>query len=162
MENFFSLTFDDNTRLEYGPGSFDNWCVYYINGNGNKKPLHDVEYFRQLKTLSLKYGAARIYRDYVQIYDNTHKDVEQKTIDLISTIAAQYEDSRLEIYKVFSELYMTMISEENKKYTKLGKRIKRLGVYILLFEEKNAYVAANFMKGIKAEQISQMCTERGF
>lgn len=162
MEHFNNLTFEDNTRLEYGPGSFDNWCVYYTDENGIKKPLHDVDYFSQLKSLSLKFGVERIYNDYVQIYNDTNRNVEEKMINRISDIASRYEDSKLEIKKVFSELYMTMISEENKKYTKLGKKIKRLGIYVLLFEEKDAYAAANFMKGMKAEQIRQMCVERGF
>lgn len=162
MENFKILTFEDNTQLKYEQGNFDEWCVYYYDENGKKRALRDVEYFRQLKWLSLKFGAERIYKDYVQIYNNTHKEIEPQTVDLISAIASQYEDSKLEVKKVFSELYMTMISEENKKNTKLGKRIKRLGVYVLLLEGKNEQEAANFLRGLGAEEISQMCITRGF
>lgn len=161
-KDIVQIIFEDNTRLERGPGRIDNWCVYYYDENGKKRALRDIEYFRQLKCLSLKYGAERIYKDYVQIYNNTHKEIESQTVDLISAIASQYEDSKLEVKKVFSELYMTMISEENKKNTRLGKRIKRLGVYALLLEGKNEQKAANFMRHRTAEEISQMCSEKGF
>ena len=63
---------------------------------------------------------------------------------------------------LFSTLYMTMISEEQKQYTKLGKRIKRLGVYALLKENKTALEAAEFMKGMNWREIDKLCKERGF
>ena len=55
-----------------------------------------------------------------------------------------------------------MIAEENKKNTKLGKRIKRLGIYELLYGEKNVEYATNFMKGMNWRDIEQLCKEKGF
>jgi len=42
---------------------------------------------------------------------------------------------------------MGMIAEENKKNIKLEKRIKRLGLHILLINKKDAFFSANYMKG---------------
>jgi len=55
-----------------------------------------------------------------------------------------------------------MIAEENKKYTKLGKRVKRLGVYGILMEGQSAQAAANLTRGMKYQQIEAMCEARGF
>ena len=63
---------------------------------------------------------------------------------------------------IFSILYLAMISEENKKNTKLGKRIKRLGIYSLLKENKSVEESATFMKKMKWREIDKMCIERGF
>ena len=64
--------------------------------------------------------------------------------------------------KILSILYMAMIAEEQKKYTRLGKRIKRLGIHKLLFEGASAREAANFMCGMGWRDIARLCEERGF
>ena len=55
-----------------------------------------------------------------------------------------------------------MISEEKVTYTKLGKRIKRLGVHLLLLENASVSYAANIMRGKKWYDIDADCKERGF
>ena len=55
-----------------------------------------------------------------------------------------------------------MIAEENKAFTRLGKRIKRLGIYKLLIENKSVQQSANFMRGMGWREISDLCNERGF
>jgi hypothetical protein len=57
---------------------------------------------------------------------------------------------------------MGMIAEERKAGTRLGKRIKRLGVHKFLIEKKTVTEAANFMRGMGWRQIDAMCKERGF
>ena len=57
---------------------------------------------------------------------------------------------------------MAMIAEERKCFTRLGKRIKRLGIYKLLIEGKSVGESANFMRGLKWYEIDAMCKERGF
>ena len=57
---------------------------------------------------------------------------------------------------------MAMIAEERKQYTRLGKRIKRLGIYKLLIEKSNIYEAANFMRGMNWKDIDELCKNRGF
>lgn len=64
-----------------------------------------------------------------------------------------------------------MVAEENKKYSVLGKRIKRLGIYQVLMDEKPlcATQAANFSRGKKAYKyvgdaipLDTECKNRGF
>ena len=57
---------------------------------------------------------------------------------------------------------MTMVAEENKAYTRLGKRIKRLGVHIYLIDNESLDYSVNFMKGMGWRQIDKLCKERGF
>jgi hypothetical protein len=57
---------------------------------------------------------------------------------------------------------MAMIAEEQKQYTKLGKRIKRLGIHMLLIEQLSVHEAANIMRGMGWRDIAVLCDERGF
>lgn len=70
-----------------------------------------------------------IYDYYVRVYDMTGKEVDDKVLVKISE---KYGFDSLEFDIIFSVLYMTMIAEENKRYIRLRKRIKRLGVFLLL------------------------------
>lgn len=155
-------SFSDGSFLEYDRGSFDDWCVYLTNCNGVRKPPRDVDYFSQLKQFADKYGINQIYSDYVRVYDLTGKQVEETSLTAISGIAASYGNDALEMDVIFSILYMAMIAEEQKRFTRLGKRIKRLGIYKLLFENCSVSEAANFMRGMGWQKIAKLCEERGF
>lgn len=154
--------FPDGSYLEYDQGSFDGWCVYLTKSNGDRRPPRDADYFDQLKQLAKKYGTGQVYGDYVRVYDMTGKEVEAPVLAKISQIAESYKDDILEVDIMFSILYMAMISEEKKKNTKLGKRIKRLGVHSLLNENQSVSSAANFMRNMKWKEIAALCEERGF
>ena len=155
--------FKDGSFLEYNRGSFDEWCVYYTNIEGVRKAPKDTDYFEDLYQFSKKYGIDKIYSDYVKIYDRTGKNIDKEVLIYITQIANEYEKQDiLEVDIMFSILYMAMISEENKDYTKLGKRIKRLGVYSLLKENKTIEESATFMKRMGWRDIDKICIERGF
>ncbi len=155
-------SFVDGSYLEYDRGSFDDWCVYLTKSSGVRRPPRDVDYFNQLKHFASKHGVDRIYNDYVRVYDLTGKQVESSALSNITAIAAAYGDDALEIDVIFSILYMAMIAEEQKKFTRLGKRIKRLGIYKLLIENRSVGEAANFMRGMGWRDIDYLCRERGF
>ena len=155
-------TFSDGSFIEYDRGKFDEWCVYYTNSNGKRNPPKDTEYFEQLKNLAETYGADRIYNDFVEVYIWTKKSVEEDTLTKITELADTYGDDSLVIDVIFSILYVAMIAEENKAFTKLGKRIKRLGIHVLLLEDKSVFYAANYMKGKNWREISTDCQQRGF
>lgn len=154
--------FENGTFLEYDRGGFDDWCVYFTDTNGTRKPPRDVDYFKQLTELAEKYSVEKVYTDYVQVYNLTGKEVEQAALAEISRISASYGRDALDVDIIFSILYMAMIAEERKKYTRLGKRIKRLGIYKLLIEKRSVYEAANFMRGMGWRDIDALCRERGF
>ena len=154
--------FNDGSYLEYDRGSFDDWCVYLTKTNGTRKPPRDTDYFQQLKELSNTYGKNRVYEDYVKVYELTGKSVEDNILNEISEISNNYGEDSLEVDIIFSILYMAMIAEENKAFTRLGKRIKRLGIYKLLIENNSVQQSANFMRGMGWREISDLCNERGF
>ncbi len=80
----------------------------------------------------------------------------------IDEISESYGEIALEFSKIFTILYMGMLAEENKEGTRLGKRIKRLGVHKLLLEGQTVNESANFMRGMNWRQIDALCKERGF
>lgn len=155
--------YKDGTFLEYDEGKFDKWCVYYTNEKGYKSAPKDIDYFKDLYDFSQKYSYKRLYDDYVKIYDNTSKEINKDILEYIEQISEQYElGDRKTIDKMFTILYMGMIAEENKVNTKLGKRIKRLGIHALLIENKSIQESATFMNGKKWYELDKLCKERGF
>jgi len=155
--------FNDGSFLEYNRGSFDGWCVFYTNTEGIRKAPKDTDYFKDLYQFSLKYGVDKLYYDYVKIYDRTERIINEDVLIYITQIANEYDEQDiLEIDIMFSILYMAMISEENKKNSRLGKRIKRLGIYSLLKENNTIEGAATFMTGMGWRDIDKLCIERGF
>ena len=154
--------FNNGSYLEYDQGSFDNWCVYLTKTDGTRKPPYDTDYFQQLKELSNTYGADRLYRDYVKVYELTGNSIDDNVLNLISEISNDYGAHSIEVDIIFSILYMAMIAEENKAFTKLGKRIKRLGIHELLIENKSVQYSANFMRDVGWREISDLCNKRGF
>ena len=79
--------FHNNTRLEFDQGTFDAWCVYFVRPNGTRVAPKDTQYFQHLKVLGEKYGHARLYADFVRIYDLTTALLDPEVLSLITTIA---------------------------------------------------------------------------
>ena len=154
--------FENGSYLEYDRGSFDGWCVYLNNGRGTRRQPRDVDYFQQLKDYAATYGVDRIYGDYIKVYEMTGNAVDNEVLGKISDIAVSYGADFVSIDIILSVLYMAMIAEENKKNTRLGKRIKRLGIHELLVEGKSVSDAANFMRGMGWREIDSICRGYGF
>jgi len=154
--------FSDGSYLEYDRGRIDEWCVYLVESNGSRRPPLDIDYFSDIKSLSVKYGVKSLYSAYVYVYENTGKEVNQNGLDAAEKASSNFGEDRLKLHKIFTILYMAMIAEENKRYTKLGKRIKRLGIYKLLYENATVDKAANFMRGMGWRDIDDLCRKRGF
>ncbi len=155
-------SFGDGAFLEYDRGCFDEWCVYMTNSNGQRKAPRDADYFSELTNLASKHGTNKVYGDYATVYELTGKQIDQGVLATISSVASTYGEDALEMDKILSILYMAMIAEERRAYTRLGKRIKRLGVHKLLIEGVSVQEAANFMRGMNWKEIDQICKEIGF
>lgn len=155
-------TFPDGSFLEYDRGGFDDWCVYLTSASDNRRPPRDTDYFTQLKELAERFGTEKVYNDYVKVYDLTGKQVDRDSLDRISILSKEYGESATQVDTIFSILYMAMIAEERKAGTRLGKRIKRLGIHKLLIENIPVREAANFMRGMGWRDIARLCEERGF
>jgi hypothetical protein len=155
-------TFNDGSILEYDMGSFDNWCVYITKPNQKRYAPKDTQYFSAFVGYSLIYGKEKIYSDFTQIYDKTTNIIEDNVLQLISNISKNYDEHFILIDILFTILYSSMVAEENKRNAKLGKRIKRLGFYQVLFEYMPPIQAAVYSKGKSWKELDLECKKRGF
>ena len=153
--------FPDGTWLEYDRGRFDNWCVYFCNGSGRRAIL-DIEYFSQLKNMASKYGKRKVYKAFEKIYDETEWIFNPDILKKIDTISNEFGTDALLMNILLTELYATMIAEENKRGSVLGKKIKRFGIHQVLFQGFTVEQAASYTKGMKAKDIERMCVAAGF
>lgn len=104
------------------------------------------------------YGKDKVYKDFVSIYDITEKNIDEQIIQKIINIAETYRTKNiLDVDKLFTTLYMAMVAEENYPGTKLGWKIKRLGIYEVLYSGRNINEAANFMRGMNWREINKLC-----
>ena len=155
-------TFQDGSFVEFKHGEFDDWCVFYTNSSSVRKAPKDKEYFTALQKLADEFTIDKVYGDFVKVFDWTGKKVDDTVLANITKLADSYGKSALSADVIFTVLYMAMIAEENKKYSKVGKRIKRLGVHTLLVENLPVDKAADFMRGMNWREIDRLCKERGF
>jgi hypothetical protein len=154
--------FDDGSYLEFARGSFDAFCVFEVTAEGKRIPPKDVDYFRSLINCAELTSRDKVYGDFVEVYEMTGQKLDSKVVDRINTQSNGYSSLALVYAKAMSMVYAGMIAENNKAYTKLGKRIKRLGLFVLLNESGSIDFAANFMRGKGWRDIDALCTQRGF
>lgn len=95
--------FRDGAFLEYDRGSFDDWCVYFTEPSGSRKPPMDVDYFSQIQDLADRFGAHTVYENYVTVYDMTDKCVYGSVFDTITDVSSKYGTDSLgmEKYSLF-------------------------------------------------------------
>lgn len=160
MERLIKL-FSDGSKLFFDKGVFDEWCVYMQHSGAPKYAPTDVQYFGRLQQYASTFGAKVVYADFLEIYEQTKKSVSAEVLAYITELSAKYGNDSTLVEMDFTIIYSGMIAEENKAYTKLGKRIKRLGVYQVLIEGVAPTVAAQFSKGKKWTEIEQECIRRG-
>ncbi len=154
--------FADGSYLEYDRGAFDNWCVYLSRPNVARYAPKDYQYFKRLHEYSLTHGAKKVYDDFVSIYDKTTKTLSSEVLAFIKDLTKSYGTDEINVSIDFSIIYMGMVAEENKENTKLGKRVKRLGVYQVLIDEMDYNSAANFSRGKKWRELDEICKSKGF
>lgn len=147
--------------VEYDYGMFDDWCVY-VNDRERRYAPSDKEYFYRLKILGEKYGRKKIYNDFLTIYRQTSSAVDKETIRAIEDLAETYQKHGEEIKKWFLVIYAGMVAEENKSNTRLGKRIKRLGLYQVLILDRPVLHAANYSKKKKWRELDEIMKKYGF
>jgi len=156
-------TFADGSYLEYAQGSFDGWCVYMVDPKAHfRRPPRDTHYFDFLKLQAETFGKTKIYSDFVMLYEKTGREIDDGVLAFIDELARSYGDMNLRFSQIFTILYMGMVAEERKAGTRLGKRIKRLGVHKLLIEDQSVSDSANFMRGMRWRDIDLLCRQRGF
>jgi hypothetical protein len=156
------ITFSNGQSLEYDWGGFDFWCIFVRSSDNTRNPPRDIDYFVNLVELGKTYGSPRIYLDIKKIYILAGKEIDEKVLEYISLVSEEYHDDCLRIEILFSIIYAAFIAEDNKARTKLGKRIKFLGIYQILVEGISPEIAVNFSKGMSWQEISKNCEQREF
>ena len=157
VTNFF-----DGSCLDYDRGSQDDWCVYLKRPNSPRYAPKDCQYFKRLYEYSMTHGTQKVYEDFLQVYNRTTKVCSEEVFDMIKEIAKGYGNDELNFAIDLSIIYMGMIAEENKKNTRLGKRIKRLGIHQTLVEGMSYDKAAEFSYGMGWRKIDEICKSKGF
>lgn len=157
------ISFEDGSKIEQGRGRFDDYCVYITRPGERKHAPKDAEYFSFFIEKSLKYSSERIYDDYVRIYEKTTDQIDYNVFEEIEEISMSYDEKdKLDFYVWYSVIYLGMVAEERKEHAVLKKRIKRLGMYQILFERMSAEEAATFSTGKKATELISLCSKKGF
>ena len=156
------IDFSDGSYLEFDSGRFDKYCVYICQPDGTRKAPLDSDYFKDLVTLAERHGREIIWNDFLKIYEMTSIELDSIVNSYISKALAKYEPDQDLAKQAFYVLYAGMIAENNKEFTKLGKRIKRLGVHSLLVENQTIEYSVSFMKELSWIAIDTMCIVRGF
>ena len=151
--------FSNGFMLAYDSGRFDDWCVYLYGKSRFRKPLTDKDYCGIILKAQESYPNYSVYSDFKSIYDKTEKVVDSNVLDYIDCISEKYVDMQDVVNVAFTAIYATMIAEQNKAYTKLGKRIKLLGVYTLLIQKQSLDYSMNFMRGMSYIEIENLCNK---
>ena len=154
--------FADESVLAFGPGRFDEWCVYVTRPGQQPDPPRDTDYFARIKRLAARHGVLLFSTDFLTIYHRTTVDVSPAVLELCYWLSRHYADDALEADMLLSIIYAGMVAEENKTRARLKKRVKRLGIHQLLLEDFTAEQAATFSRGKTWQEIDRACTERGF
>lgn len=140
------VTFSDGSFLEFAQGKFDDWCIYLTRPGQKRYAPRDEIYFADLLQYGNKHGTRKIYDDFISIYDLADRQLKDEVFQHIHSITQKFNEDCLEIEILYAILYMGMVAENNKKFTMLKKRIKRLGVHQVLVDGISPRDAANYSK----------------
>ncbi len=154
--------FADGSLLEFDAGSFDEWCIYLARPGQPRHAPRDVVYFAALQRLAAVHGARQLYGDFVKVYKPTGKAIDPAVLAVIESLAARYGPDAQEVEILLTLLHAAMVAEMNKRFSPLGKRIKRLGVRQVLLEGLTPEAAANYSKDKPWRQLAGECQKRGF
>jgi hypothetical protein len=155
-------SFQDGTLIEFDSGSFDHWCVYITIPGQERYAPKDIEYFDYFRQLGEMFGNDVVYEMYCEVYEKVDGVVSREVMKSIIQRCGKFQEECKASAIWFIVVYAGMVAEENKRYTKLGKRIKRLGMHQVLCEGMSPEDAAQFSKGMKWKEINKICVERGF
>ena len=142
-------SFPDGDEIFFNEGEKDIWKVSFLDKNGKYWSPRDVDYFTELYSLAERYGFEFTYAVFLyvcySVYPCNWNGTDRIRFEKVCKIAdAHFEEDTL---KLWMTLYMTMVAEENKANTKLGKTIKNLAVYKILMLGEDIHKVAYSMWG---------------
>ena len=144
--------------IYFDKGNFDDYCVFINCPHHFRYAPTDKKYFQWILDLSNKYGVQQVWDDFNKIYNIVEYDINEKLAEkVINDIDIHYEEDTVMWWIVF---YMTMIAEQKKENAILKKRIKRLGVYNILFDNYNIEYVISYMRNKNWRELAQIMKER--
>lgn len=149
---------DNNYLFWFGEGNIDEWCVYCVKPNCRTWFAYDHEYLSWIRKMGKFHGDDKVYDSFVRIFDNVSYDYDM--IDgyrVICDVAKDYHHTD----HFWAWFWMTMVAEERKENAILGKRIKRLGVYNVLFDKYKMSYITTYMVGMRYYDLEELMIERG-
>ena len=141
----------DGAEIGFTRGRFDDWCVYFHDGEHDKYML-DKEYFKTMQVISEKYPT--VWDDFCVVYNLTEKAPDERIFNVINLLSKKYGEYQEQFEKERGVIYMGMIAEENKENAILGKKVKYIGMYQTLKLGWDVEKSANFSKGVKYTSLS--------
>lgn len=137
-------------------GPDDELGVYYVSPDGAETCWHVRNCFDDLWYLTGRYPQTKLYDDFLQIYDMTGMEPDDRVFDKISRIAENYNrrwDDARKVEETFGILYLWMIVQNQREHAPLGQRVMRLGVHDLLIQVDSPQRAATYMKDMRVNEI---------
>lgn len=155
-------TFPTHEEIYFDMGNFDEWCVYLEKDNHRRTPK-DIDYFNEIYDLGARYGFHKVYDSFLKVYgavqsNNWGIEDRRKCERVCKGVDNEYEEDTLKLWFTF---YMTMLAEENKENTKLGKTIKNLAVYKILILQRDIEKVTREMVGKKYYELQNEMDEYG-
>lgn len=157
------ILLDNGQKIYFDYGTFDEWCVY-VEDDGCRYTPKDVEYFKDLYALGQAYTFDKVYNSFCRVYDGVRRcgwNIINRAncIGICTEVASQYSEHTQYLWVI---LFMTMLAEEMKAHTILGKRIKRLAIHKILLEQQPIEATAYGMVGRRWYKLDAEMQERGF
>ena len=151
--------FSDGTKLFYGHGKFDEWCVYYEGRGKTRKALSDSEYFTVLRKLATKHGKNKVFTDFVRVFYSADHNVlpGNSEWEYIKAFSDTYGEDALTAEKCFETLLYTMVAEERKEGAVVGKYIKLVAGYEVINTFLPVKTISKKYNGLKAYMIWNVC-----
>ena len=132
----------------------------------------DVDYLQDMRDLGSKYGKDAAWSTFLDLYNCIPQEreisINREMIKTIERLEQKYPTEK-NLRFTLDCLLCAMVAENNRlrrygsKYdTKLGKKVKALGVYQAIFEDNlSIRQVADYSKGMPWHRISEECSKRG-
>ena len=134
-----------NQLIFFGKGRIDDWGAWMAvpTQEGYYCALpSDKYYFGIVDSMVKIYGQYPVFLDFVRIFVLAGKTIDPKVVNEIRQMATRYSDNENWALNMMLHVYYGMVAEENKENTKIGKQIKMLGLYDIIFNGKSVEDAA--------------------
>lgn len=165
VNNKEEIVTSNDYHFWFDTGNIDDWCVHCLKPDGKMWFAYDREYLSWIRKMAKFYGTDKVYDDFVKVYDSVKYDFNMgDAYDIIHEVSGHYNGNTEHYWTYF---WMTMVAEERKENAIVGKRIKRLAVYNLLFDKYKLSYVLTYMdtrrnKGMNWRILDELCYERGF